>query len=177
MSIFTRPESPPPRAPSPDYTTSLNPLPIRKKSQVSLRPSTASCCSDASKPKPVLRSQLLGHDLARRPSKGILKPSPPPSPSMYSTGSSKSLSNSNSGRSLQSALPYRSPPASPTLASAPPPVPPIPEFRVTADAEEAPKKKSRDEKTRKRRQSRAGALTGRFLSFCTSGRSVAVCTA
>ncbi|KAJ3909881.1 hypothetical protein F5879DRAFT_984323 [Lentinula edodes] len=205
MSIFARPESPPPRAPSPDYCAGFNPLPIRsKKSQASMRP--MSCDSDVSKQKPVLRSvhsldtaynssdathftnnpQLLGHDLSRRPSKGILKASPPPSPSFASISSRSSTSSSRGlvhSRSLQLAVPYRSPPASPILAAPPPPVPPIPAL-ILPDAEEndeeknEEKKKKKDaieEKSRKRRHSRAGEELDSLLPGSHSVAAVA-CT-
>lgn len=57
-----------------------------------------------------------------------------PASSSYSSSSSSSSSSRasnptlNHRRSIQFAIPYRSPPASPTLAAAPPPVPPIPSF-------------------------------------------------
>ncbi|KAJ3716315.1 hypothetical protein DFJ43DRAFT_1160091 [Lentinula guzmanii] len=216
MSIFARPESPPPRAPSPDHCISLNPLPIRsKRSQASMRPmSAAAFNNDVPKQKPTPRSVhsldtahtsdlaqahsiddsvLLGHALSGRTSGSILRPSPPPSPSFASvssyssTGSGKAISHS---RSLQFAVPYRSPPASPTLAGMPPPVPPIPTF-VFTHAEEKEKEKEKEkmekereketakEKPRKRRHSRAGgeakSLTSRIFSLCTSRRNVAVC--
>ncbi|KAJ4478261.1 hypothetical protein J3R30DRAFT_3480234 [Lentinula aciculospora] len=202
MSIFARPESPPPRAPSPDYCASFNPLPIRsKKSQASMRP--MSTYSDAPKQKPILRSvhsldtahnasgathsidhsRLLGHDLSGQVSKGILKPSPPPSPSFASVSSRSSTSSSKAlahSRSLQFAVPYRSPPASPTLAPPPPPVPPIPAFVLTDDEKEKEEKeKESEEKPRKRRHSRAGgeakSFTSRLFALCTSRRNVAVC--
>ncbi|KAJ3739504.1 hypothetical protein DFH05DRAFT_1513610 [Lentinula detonsa] len=219
MSIFARPESPPPRAPSPDHCISLNPLPIRsKRSQASMRPmSAAAFNNDVPKQKPILRSVhsldtahtsdltystddsvLLGHALSGsgRTSKGILKVSPPPSPSFASvssyssTGSGKAISHS---RSLQFAVPYRSPPASPTLAGLPPPVPPIPTFVLTNAEEKEKERKEKEkmerererekeaakEKPRKRRHSRAGgeakSLTSRIFSLCTSRRNVAVC--
>ncbi|KAJ3989648.1 hypothetical protein F5890DRAFT_1561625 [Lentinula detonsa] len=210
MSIFARPESPPPRAPSPDHCINLNPLPIRsKRSQASMRPmSAAAFNNDVPKQKPILRSVhsldtahtsdlthssstddsvLLGHALSGsgRTSKGILKVSPPPSPSFVSvssyssTGSGKAISHS---RSLQFAVPYRSPPASPTLAGLPPPVPPIPTFVLTNAEEKEKERKETEaakEKPRKRRHSRAGgeakSLTSRIFSLCTSRRNVAVC--
>lgn len=195
MSIFARPESPPPRAPSPDFT-GLNPLPIRsKRSQGSIRPSISNSNTGSLK-RPTLRSinsdstpgsTLLGHDLTRRPSKGILKPSPPPSPSSVSvcsasTASSRTLHNQ---RSLQLALPYRSPPASPTFNGPPPPVPPLPSF-VLADTEVKSRMQKRESQSltpeprqqqRKRRQSRAAEMTSRLFAFCTSSRTAAVCTA
>jgi hypothetical protein len=195
MSIFVRPESPPPRAPSPEYFTGLNPLPIRKRSQATIRSSTATLSSEQPK-RPILRAtqsdsvhspaQLLGHDLTRSPSKGILKHSPPPSSGSSivsrhssSTASSRTLSHH---RSLPSALPCRSPSASPTLAI-PPPLPPLPSFVLTdTEKKKLKKRKSQQQLTpepveRKRRQSRASEMTSRLFAFCTSGRSVAVCTA
>ncbi|KAJ3802017.1 hypothetical protein GGU11DRAFT_753144 [Lentinula aff. detonsa] len=209
MSIFARPESPPPRAPSPDHWIGLNPLPIRsKRSQASMRPMSAAAFNDVPKQKPILRSVhsldtahtsdlthstndslLLGHALSGRTSKSILKPSPPPSPSFASVSSYSSTSSGKAishSRSLQFAVPYRSPPASPTLAGLPPPVPPIPTFVLT-NAEEKEKEKEKlekekeaaHEKPRKRRHSRAGgeakSLTSRIFSLCTSRRNVAVC--
>ncbi|KAE9397147.1 hypothetical protein BT96DRAFT_996104 [Gymnopus androsaceus JB14] len=187
MSIFSRPESPPPRAPSPDYFTGLNPLPIRqKRSQGCIRPSTANSSDDSPK-RPTLRAvqsdstpgaEFLGHNLTHKPSKGILKPSPPPSPSTFSiySHSSDSSRTLTHHRSLQFALPYRSPPASPVLAGPPPPVPPIPSFVLT-DTEKKKPKTSSQPVERKRRQSRAAQMTSRLFTFCTSSRSAAVCTA
>ncbi|KIK68004.1 hypothetical protein GYMLUDRAFT_54710 [Collybiopsis luxurians FD-317 M1] len=192
-SLFSRPESPPPRAPSPDYSTTLTPLPIRRKSPAPARPSTAtgSNPSHLRQRRPTLRtvhsdtlrpdpSTLLGHDLTQRPSKGILKPSPPPSPtapsSSCSTSSLCSPKPLSRRRSLQLAVPYLSPPPSPTLSAAPPPVPPIPTFVLTdKEGKKSPLEKSPvlvGEKPQKR-QSRAAAV----FSLCTSRRSVAVCTA
>ncbi|KAJ3710412.1 hypothetical protein C8R42DRAFT_691109 [Lentinula raphanica] len=218
MSIFARPESPPPRAPSPDHCISLNPLPIRsKRSQASIRPMSAAACNNDAQPKQkhVLRSVhsldtshcsseftpsstnnslLLGHDLlGRQPSKGILKPSPPPSPSFVSISSRSSTSSGRPlahSRSLQFASPYRSPPASPTINGPPPPVPPLPAFVFTGaekekdddeekDSKEKGEKEAMKEKPKKRRHSRAGgeakSLTSRLFSLCTSRRNVAVC--
>ncbi|KAJ3835299.1 hypothetical protein F5878DRAFT_315827 [Lentinula raphanica] len=129
-SIFSRPVSPPPRALSPDLGA-LNPLPLppARSKRMSERATTTTITRSA--PRPL-----------RRPSKGILKPTPPSSPaSPHSFTSSSSSSSSTSSthslshrRSLQFAIPYRSPPASPTLASPPPPVPPIPAFVLDSGA-------------------------------------------
>ncbi|KAJ3893969.1 hypothetical protein GG344DRAFT_74459 [Lentinula edodes] len=135
LSIFSRPLSPPPRAVSPDVAT-LGPLPLppARSRRMSERSGPS---SRSSPPRSLLRST---------PSKGILKPTPPPSPgspvSFASSSSSSSSSTSSRGsthtlshrRSIQFAIPYRSPPASPTLAASPPPVPPIPAFALNSGA-------------------------------------------
>ncbi|KAK0498603.1 hypothetical protein EDD18DRAFT_94464 [Armillaria luteobubalina] len=127
MPSSYRPQTPPPRLPSPDIAyTPLGPPPRRH-----LRPTqgdrlTARSCDSL--------SQKARSALSKTPSKSSLKParepttprslpapSPPPrSPSFRPTHR----------RSLSFAIPYRSPPVSPTLASTPPPVPPIPAFAL-----------------------------------------------
>ncbi|KAJ3789469.1 hypothetical protein GGU10DRAFT_49112 [Lentinula aff. detonsa] len=130
-SIFSRPISPPPRALSPDVANlpGLNPLPLppARSKRLSER-STPNSSTSRSSPRPFLPNT---------PSRGILKPTPPPSPgspvsfiSSSSTSSRGSTHTLSHRRSLQFAIPYRSPPASPTLASPPPPVPPIPAFAL-----------------------------------------------
>ncbi|KAJ3739503.1 hypothetical protein DFH05DRAFT_1513609 [Lentinula detonsa] len=131
-SIFSRPISPPPRALSPDVANlpGLNPLPLppARSKRLSER-STPINSTSKSSPRPFLPNS---------PSRGILKPTPPPSPGSPVSFISSSSSTSSRGsthtlshrRSLQFAIPYRSPPASPTLASPPPPVPPIPAFAL-----------------------------------------------
>ncbi|KAE9397146.1 hypothetical protein BT96DRAFT_977160 [Gymnopus androsaceus JB14] len=134
-SIFSRPVSPPPRAVTPDVHAfvALNPPPVRSKKLPGKSGLETS-------PNPLM---------LRKPSKGILKPTPPPSPSPSSSASFHPSSPSSSSRgfshthtptlthrrSIQFAIPYRSPPASPTLAaSPPPPVPPIPAFALDTSA-------------------------------------------
>lgn len=59
--------------------------------------------------------------------------SPPSTPrSLPLPSPTRTITPSKRGhrRSLSVAIPYRSPPASPTIASPPPPVPPIPEFAL-----------------------------------------------
>ncbi|KAJ3763615.1 hypothetical protein EV360DRAFT_66118 [Lentinula raphanica] len=123
-------------------------------------------------PSSTNNSLLLGHDLlGRQPSKGILKPSPPPSPSFVSISSRSSTSSGRPlahSRSLQFASPYRSPPASPTIDAPPPPVPPLPAFVFTGAEKEKDvdeekekekekgEKEAMKEKPKKRRHSRAG---------------------
>ncbi|KAJ4478260.1 hypothetical protein J3R30DRAFT_2882311 [Lentinula aciculospora] len=136
LSIFSRPVSPPPRAVSPDIAamSALNPLPLppARSKRLSERSGTSNSSSRYSP------SQLLRNT----PSRGILKPTPPPSPGSPVSFISASSSNSSRGsthtlshrRSIQFAIPYRSPPASPTLASPPPPVPPIPAFALDSGA-------------------------------------------
>ncbi|KAJ3828405.1 hypothetical protein F5880DRAFT_927397 [Lentinula raphanica] len=128
-------------------------------------------CSSEFTPSSTNNSLLLGHDLSgRQPSKGILKPSPPPSPSFVSISSRSSTSSGRPlahSRSLQFASPYRSPPASPTINGPPPPVPPLPAFVFTGaekekdddeekDSKEKGEKEAMKEKPKKRRHSRAG---------------------
>ncbi|KAF5345869.1 hypothetical protein D9757_015282 [Collybiopsis confluens] len=210
-SIFSRPPSPPPRAPSPDHSTGLKPLPIRRSST---RPHTATGANPSDLHNlqlqriPVLRtshsdigwnSQLLSQrPPQRRPSKGMLKFSTPPSSTLSISASSDSLDSLRTlGRpkSFQHAMPYRSLPPSPCLISnPPPPVLSIPTFVLTdTDTEtdtdtdksetclsSSPLSDSR-EKRQKRRRSRAiteaKTLKSRIFAFCTPNRSTAVCTA
>ncbi|KAG5651965.1 hypothetical protein H0H81_006780 [Sphagnurus paluster] len=55
---------------------------------------------------------------------------PPPSPSRSQFNDSPSYR-----RTLSQAIPYRSPPPSPTIAAPPPPVPPIPSFVLSPPAQ------------------------------------------
>ncbi|KAF5390664.1 hypothetical protein D9757_002678 [Collybiopsis confluens] len=112
MSIFARPHSPPPRAISPSLPP-LNPLPL-----------------------PPARTR--NPSLRKTPSRGILKPTPPSSPSAPIFPSSTHTHTLTHRRSIQFAVPYRSPPASPTLASPPPPVPPIPAFALDVPDQTSP---------------------------------------
>ncbi|KAJ6539481.1 hypothetical protein B0H19DRAFT_1269790 [Mycena capillaripes] len=103
MSFFARPDSPPPRSPSPDAVLAPLPPPF----------------AGASRPaQPVSASRALtstSSDPEERVEPRTLLPS----------GSSFRRAHR---RTLSFAVPYRSPPASPTISSPPPPVPPIPEF-------------------------------------------------
>ncbi|KAF9076790.1 hypothetical protein BDP27DRAFT_701194 [Rhodocollybia butyracea] len=118
-SIFSRPVSPPPRSVSPDVSafTALSP-PMRSK-KLPERPE-----SQSHKP----------HTLRSTPSKSILKPTQPSSSSTPTSVSFRSNHTLTHRRSIQLAIPYRSPPPSPTLASPPPPVPPIPAFVLDCPA-------------------------------------------
>ncbi|TRM67675.1 hypothetical protein BD626DRAFT_534033 [Schizophyllum amplum] len=148
-----RPESPPPRAPSPEV--GFAPLPVRSRNQSAASSSSTAAAArartrlsppralrsvrstDAFRPtkKPLLalnaqprkmRSHGTLHEAAEPPS----LPSSPRSTASSSTSSSSSMSSRRSHRSLSHAVPYRSPPASPNVAAAPPPVPPIPAFAL-----------------------------------------------
>ncbi|KIK68005.1 hypothetical protein GYMLUDRAFT_36817 [Collybiopsis luxurians FD-317 M1] len=126
LSIFTRPHSPPPRAVSPAFPT-FNPLPLPPARPKKMSDRSALSNSYQRQTPPRIRNT---------PSRGILKHTPPPSPTSPTSISSSSSSSRASThtlshrRSLQFAVPYRSPPASPTLTSPPPPVPPIPAFAL-----------------------------------------------
>ncbi|KAF5390580.1 hypothetical protein D9757_002677 [Collybiopsis confluens] len=122
-SIFSRPPSPPPRAPSPDNPLAgLTPLPIRRRSPGAIRPSTATGAT--SRPLRSSRSATTTSDrhsrfLGQSP---LGRPSPPPSPRSSTSSSSKTLTRR---RSLQFPVPPLPPPPSPLLSPIPS-LPPIP---------------------------------------------------
>ncbi|KAG6830827.1 hypothetical protein H0H92_014479 [Tricholoma furcatifolium] len=112
MSIFTRPASPPPRQPSPELLYS--PLPLRSRNRT----------LSNSQPRPAPKKPILTvrsyNDLASRAIH-----SPPPTPRSLPPTLTPDYHHR---RTLSNAIPYRSPPPSPTISSPPPPVPPIPAF-------------------------------------------------
>ncbi|KAL1761025.1 hypothetical protein FB107DRAFT_269369 [Schizophyllum commune] len=151
----TRPDSPPPRAPSPEVD--FTPLPVRSRHTSSTSSAAATRARNHLSPPRALRSvrsvdafhtrtkrTFPAHDAQPRKIKshGTLHEQSPPSlpSSPRSTASSSSSSTSSSRRShrsLSQAVPYRSPPASPNLMASPPPVPPIPAFAL--DERQSPK--------------------------------------
>ncbi|KAJ7179004.1 hypothetical protein C8R46DRAFT_621125 [Mycena filopes] len=124
-----RPQSPPPRSPSPEVILAPLPPPVRRRTVTPARPPRLSLQSTDSRP----RLDRPQRTLASTRSHGDLRQSATPGSasrgfiSAPSTPSSSSFRRANK-RLLSDAVPYRSPPASPTLSSPPPPVPPIPEF-------------------------------------------------
>lgn len=153
MSVFVRPDSPPPRQPSPDITyTPLNPPAhsrSRRRPRLSMQPTSGRAVgpqfserilhsmrsydhiSENAKCKRLANKQDIG---SKSKSRGTPLISPPTTPRSLPTSSpprSPSLSGKlGHRRSLSFAIPYRSPPPSPTIASPPPPVPPIPAFAL-----------------------------------------------
>ncbi|ESK94496.1 hypothetical protein Moror_8039 [Moniliophthora roreri MCA 2997] len=126
-SIFVRPPSPPPRVPSPiPDPTSLPPprrprLPHLKIHHARSMDSGLGILGEEKVGK-MARDPAVGRSV----SKGILKPSPPPTLRTYSLPA-PILTHRSSRTSLSNAIPYKSPPPSPAVTS-PPPVPPIPAF-------------------------------------------------
>ncbi|ESK94497.1 hypothetical protein Moror_8040 [Moniliophthora roreri MCA 2997] len=130
-SIFARPASPPPRIPSPTLESASLPLPLphrRRPHHLQLHHAKSFDTLERTNSDNV-RAKVV----RKTASKGILKPSPPPTPQTNSTHSlpTPSYPRLSPRLTLSCAVPYRSPPASPTLASPPPPVPPIPAFVLT----------------------------------------------
>ncbi|KAJ7929917.1 hypothetical protein B0H13DRAFT_1962474, partial [Mycena leptocephala] len=117
--------------PSPDIILSPLPPPVRRRT-----PSHPARLSTASDPCPksqrTLASMRSCGDLRmsqtpKSASRSVV--SAPPTPRSFAPSSPTGSSFRRSHRrTLSFAVPYRSPPASPTLSSPPPPVPPIPEF-------------------------------------------------
>ncbi|KAJ7684040.1 hypothetical protein B0H17DRAFT_1073366 [Mycena rosella] len=137
--LSSRPESPPPRSPSPDVVLAPLPAPPVRRRTHSARPPRLSLTASAD-PK-AERSMHLQKTLASMRSCGDLRQNPPtksaprsvlsapPTPRSFAPSSPSSPGfRRTHRRTLSFAVPYRSPPASPTLSSPPPPVPPIPEF-------------------------------------------------
>ncbi|KAJ7498779.1 hypothetical protein FB451DRAFT_1202995 [Mycena latifolia] len=127
-----RPQSPPPRSPSPDVVLASLPAPPVRRPAVSPRPPRLSLGSTAVKSARSLRLERSYGDLRHPPtprsaSRNVV--SAPPTPRTFAPSSpSDSGFKRTHRRTLSFAVPYRSPPASPTISSPPPPVPPIPEF-------------------------------------------------
>ncbi|KAL0949419.1 hypothetical protein HGRIS_009480 [Hohenbuehelia grisea] len=154
-SIFARPDSPPPRAPSPDFVpTALPspPMPNRRSRSGSRTPRSQHSSLAVSSLPNIDRSLFAARSCGnlrelsragswdtrertlRKPSSlRMLEVSPPSTPrSLPLPSPTRSThSSTRSRRTLSNAIPYRSPPASPTIASPPPPVPPVPALLLT----------------------------------------------
>ncbi|KAJ7765011.1 hypothetical protein DFH07DRAFT_770274 [Mycena maculata] len=134
--INARPDSPPPRSPSPDVVLAPLPPPRRRSARAHLslegnspRPRLPLTLARIEKPLVSMRScgDLRQSQTPRSASRSVV--SAPPTPRAIAPSSpSASTFRRTHKRTLSFAVPYRSPPASPTFASPPPPVPPIPEF-------------------------------------------------
>jgi hypothetical protein len=154
MSFFTRPDSPPPRQPSPDFIPAPLPSPhlrarlrhsSSKQSLPSYSPSLPPGLNPVPRaPKPLtsMRScdhingrSRTGEEYERRRTRSTLTASPPTTPrSLTAPSTSRASDERPHRRCLSSAIPYLSPPPSPTISLAPPPVPPIPAFVLTPPA-------------------------------------------
>ncbi|KAJ7781100.1 hypothetical protein B0H16DRAFT_1497079 [Mycena metata] len=136
MPPSCRPPSPPPRSCSPETVLAPLPPPVRRRVQ-SARPPRLNLQS-TDKPQRSLASTRSYGDLRQSAtptsarSRAVV--SAPATPRNFIIPSSPSGSSFRRAhkRTLSSASPYRSPPASPILSSPPPPVPPIPEFVLAA---------------------------------------------
>ncbi|KAJ6452365.1 hypothetical protein DFH09DRAFT_1238423 [Mycena vulgaris] len=132
MSFLSRSDSPPPRSLSPDVVLAPLPPPVRRRT-ASARPTRLSL--GASADSKAERSLRLEKTLASMRSCGDLRHAEPSTSKRASRAVVSEPATPTSAtfrrthrRNLSFAVPYRSPPASPTLSSPPPPVPPIPEF-------------------------------------------------
>jgi len=137
MSIFTRPDSPPPRQPSPQFIPTPLPSPhiharLRKSSSKQSLPPTTTPPGLHSFPttnRLVHPVRSYDHLVTRRSpasTSSHLTPSPPRSLQIHSAPLAADIRPHR--RCISHSTPYRSPPPSPTMASLPPPVPPIPAF-------------------------------------------------
>jgi hypothetical protein len=146
MPSHVRPDSPPPPMPSPQLVPTPLPSPpliSRRRTSSRRQPHTPSphflgpphlekrihtsrSCSTLHT-RPDCRNALNGDEFGT----GKLSVSPPTTPRSLPIPIPTSSSRRRSHRqSLCFAVPYRSPPPSPTIASPPPPVPPIPAFAL-----------------------------------------------
>ena len=142
MSIFTRPESPPPRQPSPEFVPAPLPSPhfqarLRKSSsKQSLSPSVPPGLHPLPVPRNLVHSSRSHEHLGNWPEGRRRTPSnphtlssthrsPPTPPTSLSVDHA---SGRHWRRSALQAGTYHSPPPSPAIPSPPPPVPPIPAF-------------------------------------------------
>ncbi|KAJ7129527.1 hypothetical protein C8R44DRAFT_777001 [Mycena epipterygia] len=137
--VQPRPASPPPRSFSPAIVLAPLPPPVRRRTPSAPRPAHLSLEATRARTKSD-RSLRLDKTLASARSCGELRTpatprsarsvvSAPPTPrSIAPSSPSDSSFRRTHKRNLSFAVPYRSPPASPTIASPPPPVPRIPEF-------------------------------------------------
>jgi len=144
MSIFTRPDSPPPRQPSPDFVPAPLPSPhlrarlhksSSKQSLSNYSPSVPPGLHPSLAPHNFVRStrscEHLNEGRKRTSSTPILSPIPRSLPQLAIPSTSLSVDHGRPNRRfLSHATPYRSPPPSPTIHSPPPPVPPIPPFVI-----------------------------------------------
>lgn len=149
MSIFVRPDSPPPRQPSPEFVPAPLPSPhlqarLRKsssKQSISSSPSLPPGLHLSTGLRNFVHStrsyEQLGERSERRRASSSPIVSPPTTPpSLPLPSTSLSVDHSRPSRRYPScATTYRSPPPSPSIPSPPPPVPPIPAFVVTAPKE------------------------------------------
>lgn len=150
MPMYARPDSPPPRAPSPVLThIPLPSPPPRNRGRVasarSLKPRghsrspglhqliTARSCDHMSNSQNDICDRD-SEELARTRNRSTLTlPSLTLSHSLSIPASSHPTEfKPRHRRSLSFAIPYRSPPLNPTVASPPPPVPPMPEFMLSS---------------------------------------------
>lgn len=155
MSIFARPDSPPPRQPSPDFLPAPLPSPhlrgrLRHSSSKQSFPSYSPPVPPGLNPAPRSHKTIpsmrsydhingrnrTGEEYERKRTRSTLTASPPTTPrSLPIPSSSRASEERPHRRCLSSAIPYRSPPPSPTISLAPPPVPPIPAFVLTPPAD------------------------------------------
>ncbi|KAF8076522.1 hypothetical protein FPV67DRAFT_1664784 [Lyophyllum atratum] len=150
MSIFTRPDSPPPRQPSPELA--YTPLPVRARQRTMSSQNSASTYAPSTPPglsvrrphKPILTARSYDHlhEKASRTrnarTRSNLTASPPNTPRSLPLPSPSRSHFSDIPpyrRTLSNAIPYLSPPPSPTIAAPPPPVPPIPAFVLSPPAQ------------------------------------------
>ncbi|TFK43419.1 hypothetical protein BDQ12DRAFT_178919 [Crucibulum laeve] len=162
MSIFIRPDSPPPRQPSPeplstplpspppryskrDRTSSkrphqsraaapmfppgLHPFPDAHRSLLSIR-----SCDNMRDKENRHRVGVQEEEPTRKRTRSTLNASAYPRVASSHNPIPLSSEYQPRHRSLSYAIPYRSPPPSPTLAAAPPPVPPLPVFTLSSPA-------------------------------------------
>lgn len=152
--MFTRPDSPPPRQPSPEFVPTPLPSPhlrLRNSSQkLSPSPSlsplvppglnarqsrhlVSTRSDDHLSEKANSRRDAVHQDSGRRRTRSTLNVSPPTTPRSLPLPSPSPSHTFRRGhrRCLSFAVPYLSPPPSPTTAPLPPPVPPIPAFALT----------------------------------------------
>jgi hypothetical protein len=132
MSIFTRPDSPPPRQPSPEFIPAPLPSPhlqarLRKSSsKISLSPSVPPGLHSFPTPHNSVHSTRSYEHLGERSGRRRISSTPVLSP--LTRPHSTPLNNSPApSHSLDHSRPYRRYPShGPTISSPPPPVPPIP---------------------------------------------------
>ncbi|CAK5275498.1 unnamed protein product, partial [Mycena citricolor] len=138
MNFCRRPDSPPPRSPSPDVVLSPLPAPRRhppRPSRLSLQNNSTTRQQlpvESKRSLTAMRSCGELRNVSGVRSAPVSRPVRS-APSTPRTTAPPSPSDPNfrrpAKRTLSYAVPYRSPPASPTLSfSPPPPVPPVPDF-------------------------------------------------
>ncbi|KAJ7590754.1 hypothetical protein C8J56DRAFT_933802 [Mycena floridula] len=133
--MFTRPDSPPPRQPSPEpQIVALNP-PRTRRPLLSMQSAPAvPRQSDFLTVEKKLQSVRSFEQLStkrRAPRFNQCLASPPSTPRSLQLQTSPKSRQAHR-RSLSFAIPYRSPPPSPTISQPPPPVPPIPAFALSS---------------------------------------------